>query len=98
VSCTPSQQELARVWNSGQRLDDSEKLLLERKKTRQLRKQLKVSSKENQQIELSALCKKFITDNEISCGESIWQCDRVSENAPEFIEQVAEIVGYHEDG
>ena len=45
-------------------------------------------------VKLYALCKKFIEDNEITCPETIYQTDRVSLNALEFIEQVCENVGY----
>lgn len=44
---------------------------------------------------LFAACQKFIRDNEILCPESIYQMDHVAENALEFIEEIAEIVGYH---
>jgi hypothetical protein len=47
--------------------------------------------------DLLALCKKFIADNEIGCAEKVYQSDRVIENAYQFIEQVCETVGYHED-
>jgi hypothetical protein len=47
--------------------------------------------------ELLKLCKKFIEDNQISCSESIWQTEWVSENALALIKTIAEIVGYHED-
>ena len=45
-------------------------------------------------VKLYALCKRFIADNEITCPETIYQTDRVSLNALEFIEQVCENVGY----
>lgn len=38
----------------------------------------------------------FIDENRISCGEAIYQLDRVSENSLELIEDLCEIVGYHE--
>jgi hypothetical protein len=43
------------------------------------------------------LCKRFIKDNRISCPETICQVDSVIVNASDFIEQVCDIVGYHED-
>ena len=39
---------------------------------------------------------KFIDEQKISCGEAIYQCDWVSENALEFIEELCDIVGYYE--
>jgi hypothetical protein len=50
----------------------------------------------NKRKQLWDLCQKFINDQRISCAESIYQCDWVSENSPEFIEQVCEIIGYYE--
>lgn len=47
--------------------------------------------------ELLATCQKFVTDNEISCAETIYQTDRVVENSFAFIEAICDIVGYHED-
>lgn len=41
-------------------------------------------------------CDQFIQDQEISCAETIYQSDRVIENAHEFIEGVCDILGYHE--
>jgi len=45
---------------------------------------------------LTEICKKFVADNTISCGETIYQCDWVIENAYEFIESICEVVGYHQ--
>lgn len=39
-------------------------------------------------------CERFIDDNAIDFPESIYQNDAVSMNALEFIELVADIVGY----
>lgn len=46
---------------------------------------------------LELIVKKFVEDNNISCPETIYQCDWVIENAYEFIEQLCEAVGYVED-
>ena len=46
------------------------------------------------EFNLWTLCEKFIKDNEISCPESIYQCDHVIENAHEFIEEICKEVGY----
>ena len=48
-------------------------------------------------LQLWKICKRFIKEQQISCGETIWQSDRVSENSLEFIEEICEIVGYKED-
>lgn len=40
------------------------------------------------------ICRRFIADQEITCPETIYQTDRVIENAPEFIEQICELIGY----
>ncbi len=39
--------------------------------------------------------KEFITTNNISCGESIYQSDEVMFKLPELIERLCELVGYH---
>ena len=44
---------------------------------------------------LLEICEQFVQDNRISSAESIYQCDCVSENALNFIEQIVEIVGYY---
>ena len=44
---------------------------------------------------LFVLCHNFIYDNEITCGETVYQTDRVSENSLECIAEICEIVGYH---
>ena len=43
------------------------------------------------------LCQKFITDQRISCPESVYQCDWVIENAYVFIEEICNIVGYQRE-
>ena len=48
-------------------------------------------------LALRTLVKKFIEDNKICCAESVYQCDRVSENSLEFIESLCEVVGYYEE-
>lgn len=40
-------------------------------------------------------CRMFIRDQEITCAETIYQTDRVIENAYEFIHGVCNLVGYH---
>lgn len=43
---------------------------------------------------LFAVAQRFIQQQNIFCPETIYQSDRVIENAYEFIEQVCNIVGY----
>lgn len=43
---------------------------------------------------LFSLCRKFIDDNRISCPEATAE-DRVYENAPDFVEEVAKLVGFY---
>jgi len=46
---------------------------------------------------LWALAEKFITDQRIHCGETIYQTDRVIENGYEFMHEVCKIVGFFKD-
>jgi hypothetical protein len=46
--------------------------------------------------ELYELCKNFIQENGITCEESIYQCDKIAENALEFIESICDLIGYEE--
>ena len=48
--------------------------------------------------ELLELCERFILEQQIFCSETIYQTDHVIENAYEFIENVADIVGYLPSG
>lgn len=43
------------------------------------------------------ICRKFIDDNQIRCGELIYQCDHVAENALPFLEAVCNLVGYYHE-
>jgi hypothetical protein len=47
--------------------------------------------------ELLKLCEEFIKEQRITCAETVYQTDRVIENAYEFIEQICEIVGYADE-
>lgn len=47
--------------------------------------------------ELWLLCEKFINDQKISCAETIYQSDRVIENAYQVLEGICDIVGYTKD-
>jgi hypothetical protein len=40
------------------------------------------------------ICEEFVKKQHIYCAESIYQSDRVIENAYEFIESVCDVVGY----
>lgn len=48
----------------------------------------------DQKDRLFVLCEQFIQDQDIICAESIYQTDRVIENALDFIHEVCLIVGY----
>lgn len=50
----------------------------------------------NEHVDLWFAVKQFIEDNDISCEETIYQTDRVVENALDFIAKLANIVGYIE--
>jgi hypothetical protein len=43
------------------------------------------------------LCEKFINEQKISCAETVYQSDRVIENAYQLIEGICDIVGYIKD-
>ena len=45
--------------------------------------------------DLEQFCRGFIEAQRISCAETVYQTDRVIENAYEFIEGVCERVGYY---
>lgn len=47
--------------------------------------------------ELFDLCKDFIKDNKISCAEDIFQRDSIEANALDLVEQICDIIGYHEE-
>lgn len=49
---------------------------------------------QNDMDELHRICLEFIHKQRIHCPETIYQTDRVIENAYEFIEQICNIVGY----
>jgi hypothetical protein len=46
---------------------------------------------------LWSLCEKFVREQEIRSRETVFQTDRVIENAYEFIAATCEIVGYFKD-
>lgn len=46
---------------------------------------------------LEDIVKKFVKEQEISCPETIYQCDWVIENAYSFIEELCNVVGYNEE-
>lgn len=43
---------------------------------------------------LFVLCRKFIDDHQICCGEGVWQQDQVNTDALAFIEKICEEIGY----
>lgn len=48
-------------------------------------------------IKLTAEVEQFLRDNKIHSSETIYQTDRVIENAYKFIEDLANIIGYPKD-
>ena len=44
------------------------------------------------------VCERFIKDQEVGHPETIYQCDRVIENAYDFIYNVCNVVGYYGNG
>jgi hypothetical protein len=45
-------------------------------------------------LKLLVFCRQFISEQAITCMETIYQTDRVAENAFQFIEGVCKIAGY----
>jgi hypothetical protein len=45
---------------------------------------------------LKAIVDEFIIENEITCGETVYQCDWVDENALPFIEALVKHEGYYD--
>lgn len=45
---------------------------------------------------LVELCEDFIRKNQISCGKAIHQCEWVSNNSLDFIQDICKIVGYYD--
>lgn len=43
---------------------------------------------------LRGLVEAFVQEQRISCAETIYQSDRVIENAYEFIQRLCDVVGY----
>jgi hypothetical protein len=51
-------------------------------------------SDEQKGAQLLSLVRRFMTEQRISCPETIYQTDRVIENAYEFVDKACGIVGY----
>lgn len=45
---------------------------------------------------LETIAREFIAENRVSCAEATTN-DRVYDNAPELVEKLADVVGYHRD-
>ena len=59
-----------------------------------------IQEKEDDSVIASKLlnfCRDFIKEQEIRCSETVYQTDRVIENAYSFIEDICNVVGYHEE-
>lgn len=48
-------------------------------------------------LALLTIVRAFVTRQTITCPETIYQTDRVIENAYEFIEELCDVAGYHRD-
>jgi len=55
-----------------------------------------VRTLEERKNELWDLCERFIAKQRVTCPEATCE-DRIYENAPEFVEQIADVVGYLEE-
>jgi len=51
---------------------------------------------EDTETRLKNIVEKFRDQNDIHCPETIYQRDKVIENAYEFIEELMDVVGYAE--
>lgn len=47
--------------------------------------------------ELFDLCKDFIRENEITSSDSLYDRDSLQLQALELLEQICDLIGYHED-
>lgn len=50
--------------------------------------------KQTKKDKLWKLCKQFIEEHKISCGEATYE-DRVYENAPDLVNSIGKIVGWY---
>lgn len=48
----------------------------------------------DEQEKLYNICREFVEKKDISCPESIWQCDRVTENIEVLIDKICNIIGF----
>lgn len=51
---------------------------------------------DGQEAKLAAIVRGFVEKHKIGCAETIYQADRVIENAYGLIEQLADVVGYYQ--
>jgi len=49
-----------------------------------------------QKIKLYDLCKRFVDENDIYCDETVYQSDRIIQNAYDLIADICGIIGYKE--
>jgi hypothetical protein len=47
--------------------------------------------------ELFDLCKDFIRENEITSSDSLYERDSLQLQALELLEQICDLIGYHEE-
>ena len=56
-----------------------------------------MSATQEQDDKLRQIVKEFIQTHQITCAETIYQCDWVIEKAYYFIERLCDEVGYYTD-
>lgn len=44
---------------------------------------------------LRGVCMEFVEHHRITCGEAIYQRDAIYEKAPELVESICQVIGYH---
>jgi hypothetical protein len=50
-----------------------------------------------QRQQLWDLCRKWVKDNKVTCGESIYQVDSVQEAMYDLTTQICKLVGFHQE-
>lgn len=66
-----------------------------KKKTRPIKKGQRKPLSQRKLERLGRLVVEFVDEQCITCPETIYQTDRVIENAYDFVRRLAEVVGYH---
>ena len=58
--------------------------------------ELEQFKRQSRNANIAAVVDEYIRENEITCGETIYQSDRISLSALELIEKLCDAAGYHE--